>query len=90
LEDSIESDLLLHVIDASDPYLEERISVVHEILEKIWANQPKILLFNKIDLLNEEQIQTLKEKYSDEDTCFISVKDNIGLEELKQLLVDKL
>ncbi|MBQ7074357.1 hypothetical protein IJM86_04835 [bacterium] len=35
LEDSIESDLLLHVIDASDPYLEERISVVHEILEKI-------------------------------------------------------
>ena len=90
LEDSIESDLLLHVIDASDPYLEERISVVHEILEKIWANQPKILLFNKIDLLNEEQIQTLKEKYTDEDTCFISVKDNIGLEELKQLLVDKL
>ena len=35
LEDSIESDLLPHVIDASDPYLEERISVVHEILEKI-------------------------------------------------------
>ena len=35
LEDSIESNLLLHVIDASDPYVGERIAVVHEILEKI-------------------------------------------------------
>jgi len=35
LEDSIESDLLLHVIDASDPFIQERIDVVNEILDKI-------------------------------------------------------
>jgi 50S ribosomal subunit-associated GTPase HflX len=35
LEDSIESDLLLHVIDCSDPKLEVKIKVVEEILEKI-------------------------------------------------------
>jgi GTP-binding protein HflX len=35
LEDSIESDLLLHVIDASDPYVMDRIQVVHEILYAI-------------------------------------------------------
>jgi GTP-binding protein HflX len=35
LEDSIESNLLLHVIDASDPYVEERIDVVHKILHEI-------------------------------------------------------
>jgi len=35
LEDSVESNLLLHVIDASDPKLEEKIAVVEEILEKI-------------------------------------------------------
>jgi 50S ribosomal subunit-associated GTPase HflX len=35
LEDSVESDLLLHVIDSSDPRLEEKIKVVEEILEKI-------------------------------------------------------
>ena len=35
LEDSIESDLLLHVIDASDPFIHERIDVVNEILDKI-------------------------------------------------------
>lgn len=35
LEDSIHSDLLLHVIDSSDGYIEEKIQVVDEILEKI-------------------------------------------------------
>ncbi|MDR0607383.1 MAG: hypothetical protein LBG52_03335 [Candidatus Peribacteria bacterium] len=35
LEDSIESDLLLHVIDAADPYVEERVQVVHHILHDI-------------------------------------------------------
>jgi GTP-binding protein HflX len=35
LEDSIESDLLLHVIDASDPKFELKVDVVEEILESI-------------------------------------------------------
>jgi len=35
LEDSIESELLLHVVDAADPKVEEKIEVVEEILEKI-------------------------------------------------------
>ncbi len=49
LEDSIEADLLLHLIDASDPKLEEKIEVVDNILDRIWANQKKIYVFNKID-----------------------------------------
>jgi GTP-binding protein HflX len=36
LEDSIESNLLLHVVDASDPKVEIKIKVVDEILENIW------------------------------------------------------
>jgi GTP-binding protein HflX len=35
LEDSIESDLLLHVVDASDPKNMLKVKVVDEILEKI-------------------------------------------------------
>jgi GTP-binding protein HflX len=35
LEDSIESQILLHVIDASDPKVEEKIKVVDDILESI-------------------------------------------------------
>lgn len=35
LEDSIESDVLFHVIDASDPYVQDRIDVVNKILDDI-------------------------------------------------------
>ena len=86
LEDSIESDLLLHVIDASDPFVGERISVVHDVLSDIWANQKRILVFNKIDLIDEERLAELKELFPDEDKVFISVKSNIWLEELKNLI----
>jgi GTP-binding protein HflX len=86
LEDSIESDLLLHVIDSSDPFVWERISVVHDVLSDIWANQKRILVFNKIDLIDEEKIAELKELFPDEDKVFISVKWNIWLEELKNLI----
>jgi len=86
LEDSIESDLLLHVIDSSDPFVWERISVVHDVLSDIWANQKRILVFNKIDLIDEKRLAELKELFPDEDKVFISVKWNIWLEELKNLI----
>jgi GTP-binding protein HflX len=35
LEDSIESNILLHVVDASDSKIEEKIKVVDDILQKI-------------------------------------------------------
>ena len=90
LEDSIESDLLLHVIDASDPFVDERIEVVHNVLKDIWANQDKILVFNKIDLLPQEKIDELKEHFKDSQAVFISVKEGKGFEELKALLCEKL
>jgi GTP-binding protein HflX len=72
LEDSIESDILLHVIDSSDPKIEEKIKVVDDILENIKANQKKIYVFNKIDLLNEGTIKELQEKYEYLNPIFIS------------------
>ena len=89
LEDSIESDFLLHVIDASDPFVDERIEVVHKVLSDIWAHQEKILVFNKIDKADEERIAQLGEKYSDFNCVFISVKEGKGFEELRWKLIEK-
>lgn len=89
LEDSIESDFLLHVIDASDPFVDERIEVVHKVLSDIWAHQDKILVFNKIDKADEERIAQLREKYSDFNCVFISVKEWKGFEELRWKLIEK-
>ena len=89
LEDSIESDFLLHVIDASDPFVDERIDVVHKVLSDIWAHQDKILVFNKIDKADEDRIAQLREKYSDFNCVFISVKEWKGFEELRAKLIEK-
>lgn len=54
LEETREADLLLHVIDASDPRKNEKIEVVNKTLEDIGAAQvPQLQVLNKIDLLEE-------------------------------------
>lgn len=105
LEDSIESDILLHVIDCSDPKLENKIKVVEEILESIKANQKRIYVFNKIDFLGEEEfiveekwenityknkLEYLKEKYSNLNPIFISASNKENLDELKTQIIKQL
>ncbi len=90
LEDSIESKFLLHVIDASDPFVQERINVVNEILDDIWADQKRIMIFNKIDLINKNKLSELKKTYWKNNPIFISVHNETGLEELKQEIAKNL
>jgi len=90
LEDSIESDLLLHVIDASDAFIDERISIVNDILDKIGAKQKRIMVFNKIDLLDKTQLAELKKHFPDKENIRISVKDGIGFEEIKKAIMNNL
>lgn len=102
LEDSIESDLLLHVIDCSDPKMELKIDVVEEILEKIEAKQNRVYVFNKYDLLpNWEFIlwegddkkvfaskkDYLMEKYKNLNPVFISAANKDNLDELKEKIL---
>jgi GTP-binding protein HflX len=48
-----DADLLLHVVDASDPEHPQRIADVQAVLEEIGAQDvPQILVFNKLDKLN--------------------------------------
>ncbi len=90
LEDSIESELLLHVIDATDPKVAEKIEVVEDILEKIWAKQKRIYVFNKIDEVGDECIRTLQEKFEHLDPIFISAYKNMNMEALKKIIIDNI
>lgn len=57
LAEVLEADLLLHVVDASIPSIEEQIIAVEEVLEKIGAKDiPTVMVFNKID---REHSQTI-------------------------------
>jgi len=77
LEDSIESDLLLHVIDAHDPLVEDKIQVVDKILEDIGATQKQIYVFNKIDLISERQRKELAKLYKHHTTLWISAHNGL-------------
>ncbi len=61
LEEAREADLLLHVVDASDPDWEEHREVVYEVLEELdLTRRPQLLVFNKIDRLTHGEEEGLK------------------------------
>jgi len=61
LEEAREADLLLNVIDASDPGWEEHWQVVHEVLEELeLTHRPQLLVFNKVDRLTHKEEQDLR------------------------------
>ena len=87
LEEAINADVLLHVVDfASDDYL-EKINTVDNILEDLGlAEVPKLLIKNKIDLLdNFDEIIDLDASYLAQIST--SAKEGLGLEELRQGLI---
>lgn len=87
LEDSIESDILFHVIDASDPKMQEKIEVVESILEKIGAKQPRYYIYNKIDMLWKRYFSALKKSLRErENVFFISTYSGEGIDALKETL----
>lgn len=90
LEDSIESDLLLHVIDAHDPLVHDKVRVVDEILEQIWATQERIYIFNKTDLVSPPELRELKAAYKDYPTLWISAQSWNAIDELKKICAQKL
>jgi GTP-binding protein HflX len=55
LEETVEADLLLHVVDAASPARDAQIAEVERVLEDIGADGvPQLMVFNKIDRLSRE------------------------------------
>lgn len=83
LEEVIYSDLLLHVVDASSSSAQEQIEAVNIVLKELGViDKPILLVFNKIDKAEEDNIKKLKEKYKGLKTVEISAKENINLDVL--------
>ena len=60
LEELGDADLLLHVVDASNPRFEQHIESVGKILEELHlSKKPGTLVFNKIDKLGKEEVKNL-------------------------------
>lgn len=80
LEETRDADLLLHVIDATDPNRAEKIDHVNEVLKQIHADKVlQLVVFNKVDQLSSEQSFP-------EGTVAISAKTGQGIVALEQAI----
>ena len=85
LEETRRADLLLHVIDASAPEHDQEAmrKAVEEVLEEIGAGEgPRVLVLNKIDLLDEATREELRLHHPD--AVLVSGADGAGLPELEE------
>lgn len=84
LAEVVESDLLLHVIDTSNPKFREQMEVVKDTLIEIGAEGKTIInVFNKVDVLDESEVLSdLKKEYKD--SVFISAQKGLNINSLME------
>jgi len=87
LDETVDADLLLHVIDVSDKHVHEKIVEVEDVLQQIGADMiPKIYVFNKMDLVKRKPAKINRKEYAEFSPMFVSAQSGVGLEELKKAI----
>ena len=95
LQESVEADVLLHVVDAANPAFIEQITEVQRVLSDIGAGDiPQVLVFNKLDLVEggrgprrlRDQMDLKGDLF---DRLFVSAHTGEGLDGLRALLVER-
>ncbi len=83
LEGISEAEIVLHVVDASNPHMFEHIQTVQSVLynDLKLESLEQLLVFNKLDQLEADQIVELKATYSED--LFVSAHTGEGLDELR-------
>jgi GTPase len=65
LEELEDADLLLHLVDASNPRFEQHIEAVENILRELnLSEKPRLLVFNKIDRIDSEEAKNIALRYN--------------------------
>ena len=91
LEESSNSDLLLHVIDAHEPERDQQIEQVMAVLGEIGAHElPMLEVYNKLDLLEGVEPQIQRDADGKPQRVWLSARDGRGLSLLKQAIAELL
>ena len=95
LQEAVDADLLLHVVDASNPHHPEQMAEVQRVLHEIGAGDvPQLLVFNKLDALESTQqpLQLHDEMEIDGvrvPRIFVSARSGIGIPALRAELAHR-
>jgi GTP-binding protein HflX len=88
LEETIQADLLLHVVDSNNANRDDQIAEVNKVLTEIGAADiPQILVFNKIDLQNVPA-SVQRDDYGRIVRVFLSAKSGAGMDGLRLALLE--
>jgi GTP-binding protein HflX len=83
------ADLLLHVIDISNPNFDNQLEAVEGILQQLGLEEkPRVYVFNKIDRL--EELPPVSARLERESCCYISAEQKLNLETLMQIMESRL
>lgn len=86
LEEAKYADIIIHVVDASNPQMDEQMHVVYDTLRQLGAgDKPVITLFNKQDRLEDPVRQR---DFQADYSIPASAKTGQGMEELKKALLE--
>lgn len=90
LEEAVVADLLIHVVDVTNPDAEKHFETTMEVLKEIEADQnPTLVVFNKIDAL-EDQSDKERFMFTHKDAFYVSAHSGEGLPELKAAIAHHL
>jgi GTP-binding protein HflX len=95
LQEATDADLLLHVVDASNPAHPEQIASVMGVLKDIGADQvPQILVFNKLDAMDPDHvphvlIDAMELEGQSVPRIYVSAQTGAGMADLRRLLADR-
>lgn len=88
LEESVFADLILHVVDISNKDYPKHIEVTNGVITKLGCQSPIVMVYNKIDKIPNDVVEEFKHLHKE--GVFVSAKDNKGMEELKETLINLL
>lgn len=90
LLESLHADVLLHVVDASDPEFALKIDVVNDILKDLGKNiDESLYIFNKIDLVHDIDKKSILAKYGEHSPVFVSIKNDEGIPQVLKSISTK-
>ena len=88
LEETIQADVLLHVVDANNANRDDQIAEVNKVLAEIGAAEiPQVLVFNKIDL-QDIPPSVQRDEYGKIARVFLSAKSGSGLDGLRLAMAE--
>jgi len=86
LEEALVSDLILHLVDLSNPEYEAQMKTTEKVLEELGAGEKEILIvYNKIDSL-ENETEILYARRLAPSAVFLSARTGVGLADLLEKL----